>query len=374
MVYQKRGSKTWWTRVTDCDGVTLLCSTGTRSKTTAAQVEAWHKGVRARLDPLAILSAITRRDVKLADAYRLGETRARGEIDALADDAADIDLAPLLSDWARSRGKRDRGAASTPKYLDQIGVLFPERPWRFSTVTVPVVVARLDALPVKDATKNRYRAALSAFCSWLVRRGTLAQNPARLAGGYTEVQKPIRFMPMTDAQRVLERLPAEYQGREAMMAGCGADWSDTERVRVRDIDLKAGTIRCHGSKSPWRNRVVRITQDWTIPYIRAALKGKHPDALVFSGIERTCLRVHKRACRAAKVLVTTLHEWRDTYAVAELQAGEYATIVAHQLGHKDPSLLWSRYGRYVPQAKDYREAREAASATKSATLRMERHA
>ena len=157
------------------------------------------------------------------------------------------------------------------------------------------------------------------------------------------------------------------------MAGTGADWSDTARVRARDVDLERMEIRCHGSKSPWRNRVVRITQAWVVPYLRAALAGLHPDALVFVGTERRALDAHKAACRAVNVIETTLHEWRDSYAVAELQAGEYATVVAHQLGHKDASLVWKRYGRYVPQAEHYREARQearqASSATKPSTKR-----
>lgn len=365
MVYRK--GNTWWARVRDCAGESRLCSTGTTLKMTAAAVEAWAKDVRRRLDPTGVLTAVVRGELTLTEAYRVGEAGYAAHRAAAAAAAADVDLTPLFAEWVTVRRQREKGARSLDKYVTQIAALYPERPWRVSQLAVPEVVRRLDALRVKDATRNRYRAALSAFCAWLVRTGVLETNPARLAGGYAESTKDVRFLSMMDARRVIEALPAAYRGREALMAGTGMDWSDTARVRVRDIDLVAGTVRCHGSKTPWRNRLIRITQPWVLPFVKAALGGRHPDALAFEGGEGQALREHKRACLAVGVLVTTLHEWRDTYAVAELQAGEFATVVAHQLGHKDASLVWKRYGRYVPQAQHYREARQAASATESST-------
>ncbi len=373
-MYRKATGKTYYTRVTALSGERRVCSTGTTLRATAQHMEDWVSALRGRHDMHGVLDAIVAKRIALADAYRLGEAGARAQLDAKSVEDADLDLAPLLTQWATQREGKRRGAISTPKYVKQIGVLFPESPWRRSTLTAPVVAQRLDALAVSDPTRNRYRAALSAFCAWLVRRGDLAQNPARQAGGYAEPEQPIVFYAMVDAKRLVLALPAEWRGREALMAGTGADWSDTERLTVRDIDLTARTVRLHGSKTPWRNRLVRITQPWVIPILKAAIADKLPDAPAFHGIEPRALAAHKAAATACNLEKTTLHQWRHTYAVAELRAGEKATVVAYQLGHRDASLVWKRYGRYVPEAIDYRSNSEADSATDLATNQFRKNA
>lgn len=92
----------------------------------------------------------------------------------------------------------------------------------------------------------------------------------------------------------------------------------------------------------------------------------------FSGTKKMALKHHHAAATAAKLVRTTNHQWRHTYAVAELRAGEKATVVAYQLGHRDASLVWKRYGRYVPEAIDYRADPEADSATNLATPQLQK--
>lgn len=361
MPYQKGGKGTWYTRVVTVSGTRTVVSCRTTDRLTADTLERWHQDVRKRLDPLGVLELITEGRVELADAWRLGEQGTRARIATEDAAAADIDLAPLLEEWERTRAGQRRGGGDTlVAYLKQIRALYPMRPWRRSTLTTAGVAVALDALTCSNATRNRYRAALSAFCAWLVRRGVLEVNPARGVGGYAEGQPDVKFWEPDQAKKLLDCLvPGPSQAREALMAGCGADWTDTERMRVRDIDLTARVVRCHGSKTPHRNRTIRITQPWVLPYLRRHLKGMHPDALAFPGGHRHALRLHYDACTAAGVPLFGLHCWRHTYAVTELRAGEIVSVVAYQLGHGSPALVWRRYGRFVPQLRDYREDREA---------------
>lgn len=375
MPYQKNGRGTWYTRVKTASGTRVVCTCGTTDHDTAVSMERWHQDVRRRLDPLGVLDAVTTHRLALPDAWRLGEHGAAAHVRALELDAADVDLAPMLEEWERTRaGQRTGGADTLAAYLKQIRVLFPVRPWRRSTLTTATVARALDALETSNATRNRYRAALSAFCAWLVRRGVLELNPARAVGGYTESNTDVKFWELEQAKRLLACVQEPYQGREAMMAGCGADWTDTERMRVRDIDLAAKVVRCHGSKTMHRNRTVRITQTWVLPYLRRALKGKHPDALAFPGGHRYALRKHYEACTAADVPAFGLHSWRHTYAVEELRAGETPSVVAHQLGHGTPALVWRRYGRFVPEARDYRGDREKRAQLEHTTRAAKRAA
>lgn len=353
MVYRKKGGKTYYTRIDR-----RLISCGTTLHTVADAMVEWVDNLKRRHDLLGVRAAIVSGAIGFAEAYKLDEKPAHALLEARRAAADDLDLAPLLDVWEDQRVKQKRPAKTTSEYLRQCRALYPERPWPRSTVTAPEIAKRLDKLPVSDSTKNRHRTGLSAFLTWCVRRGDLTTNAARLAGGYTENDVDIVFHSMKEAERIIKALPLEYRGREALMAGTGMDWTDTELVHVAEINLTSLTVRCHGRKTKWRNREIKITQPWTVPYIRAHLKGKHQDALAFSGSESMALRAHKAAVAACKLkLVSTLHQWRHTYAVAELQAGEYATVVAHQLGHKDASLVWARYGRYVPQARDYRAER-----------------
>jgi integrase len=63
-----------------------------------------------------------------------------------------------------------------------------------------------------------------------------------------------------------------------------------------------------------------------------------------------------------------MHDARHTYAVNALRAGYRPEVVAHQLGHRDTTLVWKVYGRYIPKAEDYGQ-----NATPRATPRRVKH-
>lgn len=357
MVYRKGTGKTWYTRIRTRDGRRLPKSTGTELLTTARDVEAFAKKLRKQLDPTGLLDAVAADQITLSHAYSLGEEGAREYLQAEALKRNDTDLTPLLGEFVRTKEASNKGANAAPRYRIQIETLFPARPFLRSQLTVTGIAARLDALKVNDSTRNRYKAAISAFCKFLARRGVLMSNPVREIEGFTEGRGRDVWYDRDTAERVIQRLDStEDRAREALMCGSGADWSDTERLRVRDIDLTARTVRCHGSKTPWRNREIRITEGWVLPYIGPALLHKLPDSLVFSGKHKPALKAHHAAVAAAKARASTLHDWRHTYAVNALKRGEKPTVVAHQLGHSDAYLVFKRYGRFIPSAKDYQQS------------------
>ena len=368
MVYRKGDGHTYYTRVT-ASGQRVVCSTGTTSKTTAASVEAWVKGVQGRHDPLRVLDAVVARTITLVDAFRLGEVGARAQLDAMAAHAADSDLRPYLAQWLAWRRQRKTGHAVLPHYEAQILRLWPEPRWPKSQWTPMECVRRLDALTkVSDGTRNRYRAALSAFAKYLVRTGVLDSNPVRDIGGYAESETQVLWYTEADAKRIIAALPAEYRVREALMVGTGMDWSDCARVRRRDVDLTARTVRCHGSKTPHRNRVVRITEAWVLKHLEP-LKTMLPDALVCpptatKDANKDANRVHRAALTACKIAQdSTLHDWRHHYAVTAFRRGEKPQVVTHQLGHGTTKLALDLYGKYLPNASDYLPESEADSAT-----------
>ncbi len=52
----------------------------------------------------------------------------------------------------------------------------------------------------------------------------------------------------------------------------------------------------------------------------------------------------------------TQHGHRHTWAVQAIRDGIPLHVVAHQLGHRDPTMTLRVYGRFVPTSSDYRNA------------------
>jgi integrase len=150
---------------------------------------------------------------------------------------------------------------------------------------------------------------------------------------------------------------------EALMAATGVEWQVIDRLRRRDVDLEARTVHASGSKTRWRNRVVRPTEEWAWQIFADYARAFTGNALLFEGLRHSAaLRTHKRIGRSLGLPVTTLHDWRHTYAVQALRDGYTATVIAHQLGHRDAYLLLTRYGRHVPSLEDYVSRHQATQA------------
>ena len=66
--------------------------------------------------------------------------------------------------------------------------------------------------------------------------------------------------------------------------------------------------------------------------------------------------------KAAKLPRLTLHDQRHTHAVNMLREGYRPEVVAHQLGHSTPALVWKRYGRYTVDPRDYVKAGDVKQA------------
>ncbi len=362
--YQKGGSGPYYVRVRALDGRRRTLSAGTDHARTAKAVGAWVADLRRRHDPHNLLGAILDGEISLAEAHQRGEAGARSELARRREAGKDIDTATHLAGWLDWCRKRGRAAATADTYARQVRRILGPTPWRRSTWTPPTVAARLDALPYSGSTINRHRAALSSFARYLVRVGVLETNPVREVDGAAENPARIVWYPMADAERLIAALPALAQGYEALMCGAGLSTQEVQRLRVRDVDLGRREVRCHGSKTPHRNRVSRILDHfaWTVPYVAQAVRGKLPNALVWPGYHRGTAGRHHRATVAALGLpASTLHDWRHTHAVLSLKAGESLSVVAAQLGLGGPALVARVYGKHVPDIRDYRTFTEGAT-------------
>lgn len=318
-----------------------ICSTGMRDYDGACEVEAFAQRLydRRRWD---ILNPIVAGKLKLADAW---DADVRGELDTLLRTVNDVDLSPLVDEWAKE---------ANAKYVKQVRLLIKEgEAFPRSRFTKGAVKTFLADLRVSGPTKNRYRAALSVFAKYLVERDILEHNPVRDVSSYAEHDPRDQWMTWATAQKVAERAAEPYRTLFLLMAGTGLEWGVCERLRTTDIDLTEETIHARGSKTRWRNRVVRAEKfAWTA--LTRHIKGKIGPAVVFDGIgERDALFALRDAMGALKLPAHRLHDLRHTYAVNKLKAGYPAQVIATQLGHRDATMVLKVYGRYIPEKSDY---------------------
>lgn len=350
MVFKARGAHTFKLRVVLADRRSATCSTGTADRKVAKDVEAMVKRFRAqrRWD---VLEPVVTKQVTLAQVY---DAYTRGTLDTLLADLRDVDLDPLVTEWAQR---------ANAKYVTQVRTFIPEGQRfpasRFRRRDLSVFLA---GLACADPTKNRYRAALSVFGKWLVEREVLDTNPLRDVAAFKERDPRMVWMPWKDAQRVADAAPEPFRTLFALMAATGMELGAALRLTTADAD--GGTIHARGSKTVWRNRVVRV-EPWGRPYLTRAIRGKLGAVALFPGINQDdARRAFRHAQKAAGLAGHRIHDLRHTYAVNALKQGYKPHVVAFQLGHKDATMVLRCYGRFIPDAADYE-----VSATNPATNR-----
>ena len=173
------------------------------------------------------------------------------------------------------------------------------------------------------------------------------------------------------AKELIGALPAECAAMEALMAATGMELQSVKRLRRCDVSFDLKSVAAHGTKTPWRERVVVATEPWAWEITEKYLMPLSPNAFCFKVRGDTLLKTHRRVSISLGLPDTTLHDWRHSYAIWSLKDGVSPTAVARQLGHRDTNLLHTVYGRFIPDATDYLPRRSTHSAT-HAVLASER--
>lgn len=342
MVFRQKKGHAFKVRVTDDQGRSATLTTGAQDHAAAHRVGAMlARFVSQGADAYDVRRLLVSKRVSLPAVYY---AYAHGTLDALLKEVYTPDLEPLVTEWSRN---------ANDKYVKQLRQLIPNGvAYPASRFTRGAISSFLAGLNVSGSTKIRYRAALSVFAGWLVEREVLDHNPVRSVRPAKTNPARELWLERDDAVRLVAQLPSPYAAVEAIMAN-GVERQVVERLNRKDIDLKALTIHARGSKTPHRNRVIRITESWTVPIIKAHLATLLPNAKVFMVRMDTALDIHKRVSKRLGIQVTTLHDWRHTYAVNSLRDGMKPTTVARQLGHRDASLVHKVYGRFIVDERDY---------------------
>lgn len=379
MVYRPEGRKTYRTTVRDKAGRTRECSCGTQDVDVAEDVDAtvqrWRRHRRWE-----VLDAIVAGRVPLADAY---DAECRGTLDALLEDRAALDLDPLVSAWAKAGAKANY--VRDVRRLILPGVRFPLTEFRRG-----VIKAHLDALKsnkrnvagnpttgpdASGATKNRHKAAISAFAKYLIALEHLEENPTHALESYEEATPTERYYTEAQGQALVRALPSiEARALAALMAN-GIEWGALAHARRRDLDLETepyptlhlfpGFVAEHegerkrGKNDARTNRVVELTEEWTHAYVRAWAAALPPNApLVATLIDKrrssdVFYRLQHRIARAIGLPEVKVHAWRHTYIRVAKDRDDDPDRIRNQVGHAANSpLLITRYGvrKYRPKS------------------------
>lgn len=355
-----RGKKGQRIRVTDLDGRTKVLLCGTPDRETAEDMEAMVRRFRARRGAMNryLLAALIDHRVKLTEVY---DADCLGTLEDLvtklkadADSAADIDISPLVDEW-NGRGRK----ATSPKYVKQVRRFIPvgER-FPLSRFRRREISKFLEELPVNDPTRNRYKAAISQFGNWLVRRELIESNPVRDAGVFSENPPKMTWLKPKDAKALVLSLSGEARFVAALMAVTCSEWQGVELGRRRDIDLDTRSFHIHGKKTrrhgAWRDRIVEATDApewaWAWPIVEAHARTLSPNAPLVTISEFTILRRQLAACKLLGLPHHTLHDWRHTYAVNAILRGDDHQEIKRALGHAPNSMqLHTRYGVYIAE-------------------------
>lgn len=350
MPHRPKGSLWWKTRITLADGMTGLYACGTTNEDVANDVERMVKTFQH--DRVwAPLLLVVRKKAKLGDVY---DAVKNGLLEELLASLSAPDLSPLVDKWPAKSGKYK----TQVRCLVKPGIVFPA-----TSFTTARVTEFLDGLECSGSTKNRYRTALSQFARWLRRKAIIPHNVVHDTDSSTPNHVEPRWLDRVQAKALVNALPMPYRAIEALMAATGVEWQVVERLTRRDVDLVKRTVHARGGKTAWRNRVVKPTELWAWRIFAQYAKQFTENAQIFPVSKFTALAQHLEAAAVLKLPRTTLHDWRHTYAVQALRDGYSLQIVAHQLGHRDTTLVQSRYGRHVPREEDYvrRHARKPLS-------------
>jgi len=355
-----RRGDTWWIRVPRPDGPATQRSCRTSDKVTAEHVAVFLHHLQ-RTHEHALLTALADGAVALDAAYvAWAERRLPAFIRALTDGTASSahPLAPLVERWQAELARRDRPSApERARYAKQVGTFVEKHP-TLADLTRPTIRAWLEALPVGQP--NRYRAALSAFCSFLVLEDLLPANPVSGVPARTEAKPRDRHLSVAEAMAFVARFPQPHRAFQALCLVTAGDVGSVLAVRHVDADATARSVHIRGTKRAHRDRVCYLTKSWAplwesaiAPYLAEA-RAFTPTAPLFPALTYATVRARFLAEAAAFGLEDYgMKDHRHTWAVQAFKDGLPIHAIARQLGHATPVLALKVYGRHQPVAADY---------------------
>lgn len=338
--------------IRDANGMDVLSFTDAQTK-----ARAWFDQ-QARLEhgestgPYTVAQAC---DDYLADYIRRGgkdETNARGRLQRIKTALGRVEIAKLkakqVKGWHASIG--EGGALTRSQAIDEAT---GERRVR------AIDPNDHDARRRRKATANRLLTVLKAVLNHAFHHspeGVVVPSKAawEAAKPYGEADAPkIRYLTDPEAVRLLNASAPDFRELAAAALLTGCRYGELRRLKVRDFDGDAATIRVETSKSG-RPRSVALSDEGVAHFSRLAA-GKAGDQLLLTRSDGGAwqdsqqLRRMEDASDAAKIVPRiSFHILRHTYGSRLAMAGAPMPVIAAQLGHSDTRMTERHYAHLGP--------------------------
>lgn len=205
-----------------------------------------------------------------------------------------------------------------------------------------------------NTTLSRNLASLRSFFQFLVREGVLLQDPTVHVETPKIEKKLPRVLSLTDIERLLDAPETETfaglrdQAMLELLYATGIRVSELISIRVSDINLSAGFLRCMGKGS--KERIIPVgeyAQKVLSSYLTIARPGllrDSSDDSLFLNHHGTPLsrqgfwKILKKYAQEAGIIADiTPHTLRHSFATHLLERGADLRAVQEMLGHADIS-------------------------------------
>lgn len=353
----KRGT-TYWARIPRVGQVAVPRSLDCKDVTTAKGISAFlrflkGRGERYLLDEMAegrvqpLTAYLAWRDDKLPEF--IAETKRA---------STDRDVFPYVARWYAEMARTDRPRReSRDKYQTMVHTLihdrFPASDLNKHTIR-EWLSGRRTAAP---KSVNKYRAALSSFCHFLVDQDVLAHNPVLDVKAARPSEPRSRYLEPVDVKRLLLALSDEARAYHALAACTALEVQALTRLRRGDIDVDRRTVLARATKTSTRSRTATVYKTWyfawdlVLQYLHS--RPMLPEALVFTIKPDRAFRELKRACVQVGIEDFHTHDWRHVWAVQAVRDGLAIQTVSHQLGHSNAAITLKVYAKFTPTAADF---------------------
>ena len=239
-------------------------------------------------------------------------------------DLDDDDIARALDDLANENGRAWRGKDADGK-----------------------AIIKLKPTKRSPATVNRYRATLSAVCSWAIKTVRSCPkswgNPCSRVSSKPENNLRVRYLTPTEQQKLLDAAKKENWERMYLLVlmalKTGARRSELTGLRWRDIDWERQTAHLLETKNGEQRYLPLLTD--VIKELK--LHRDKPETLIFAS-RRTPSQpmafetIWQRCLKNAGIQNFKFHDLRHTTASMLIQNGVSLFETGAILGHKDPKI------------------------------------
>jgi integrase len=269
------------------------------------------------------------------------------------------DLSREVVEAKRKDGRAPMYLADLKKRLARFCADFGQRP--IAAITVEELDNWLRDLDCSPKSRANFRANVGVLFSYAERRRMIDSNPVLRTARPKLVDVPPEIFTVDELRSLLEAASRGARDVLPMLAiGAFAGVRDAEIKRLdwSEVDLSRGHIEIKGAKAKSaRRRIISIQPNlaaWLRPY--SGMDGR----IVPEGARKKLDRVRKAAALAR----WPQNGLRHSFASYRLAATHNAPLVAAELGHTSPQMLYSAYRELVlpEEAERYWKIAPAAEA------------